>query len=210
MLNDPKKSNNSLTEIPEPQRTFSLIENQSMIDLFLNNNPKIQEIQEKEGHEAVISYLNQNVCYAIKTTPADWGIFSSNSIFLGSIGHHAFLDLPEGRRCEWAGSPTKDNVPISGIDEREVPRWVVEKMWATHKELSPKYQQIGGFDTSPEGFLHYRPFKNDCFNYVGRILQENKQPQADPEKISRTKSSQDWKDKTFPSTEKPSGPNAER
>jgi hypothetical protein len=53
---------------------------------------------------------------------------------------------------------------------------VIEKIWLKHNELSPKYQSLGSLTSAPEGLIHYRPFKNDCFTYVDRILTETDQP----------------------------------
>ena len=75
---------------------------------------------------------------------------------------------------------------LSQLELRTATGKQIESMWRTHCKLIPKYRQWGNLDSSPEGFLHYMPFKNDCFTYVDRVLTENNQAPLQVDRLSPT------------------------
>jgi hypothetical protein len=133
------------------------------------------------GNQQAYEYLTREHPYTIATIPADWGILSANSPLLGKLGHHACIKLPGQRICEWTPTPTAWSQAESGVEVRTATGATIEKMWQSHLEMAPRYHQLGLF--TPEGYSKYRPFTNDCFNYVDRILTDNNQPTT---KLSRT------------------------
>jgi hypothetical protein len=106
------------------------------------------------------------------------------------LGHHALIRLPGRRICEWADKERRTweghLSSMSQLELRTATGKQIENMWRTHCKLIPKYRQWGNLDSSPEGFLHYMPFKNDCFTYVDRVLTENNQAPLQVDRLTPT------------------------
>lgn len=152
---------------------------------LMDPNTYTGQVFQSEGPGGLLRYLNQPQTYQLRTVAADWGFLSKNDSLVGKVGHHALIVLPGSRTCEWAPNKTDvENTQITQNEHRKVATGKqIEKIWQTHLELSPKYHQKGEwFNKNGEGYLHYRPFTNDCFTYVDRILKANNQA---PIKLSR-------------------------
>ncbi len=133
------------------------------------------KILEQGGIPEVLRYLKNLQPYSIATTGADWGVFGKDSIFLGKLGHHCFIILPGHRICEWTPTKTNlENTVLSQEEQRFAMGKAIEKLWNLHLKFSPSYHTLGNlWDNNNEGYLHYFPFKNDCFSYVNRLLRES-------------------------------------
>lgn len=154
---------------------------------LINPETHTGQIIAKQGVPGLLRYMNTNQMFFVATTPTTWeGILSlsKDSLLLGKVGHHAFVVLPGDRTCEWC-SKKSDIKEFSQIEIRLAKGKILEQLWQKHLALAPKYHCLGNvFDPNKAGYLHYRPFLNDCFVYVNRILKENGLPET---QLSRLK-----------------------
>jgi hypothetical protein len=155
----------------------------------LSINSYTDQILASQGEAGLSEYLSKPQTYQIITVAADWGVLKNGDALLGQFGHHALILLSGNRVCEW--TPNKTDITkaqITQIEDRMVSTGKeLEEIWQTHLKLAPKYHRNGKmFDKNKEGYLHYLPFKNDCFSYVNRILSENNQR---PTELTRTANS---------------------
>lgn len=135
------------------------------------------KIVEKEGIPGLLRYLNNEQYYAIATVPTNWGIIPKTSPLYGRVGFHALIRLPGQRQCEWQTNPTPWDAHCSQIEIRSALGKTIEKMYHTHKAMHPVYHKVGDI-ISGEGYLGYRPFKNDCHTYINLILNACDQPKS--------------------------------
>lgn len=149
-------------------------------------NEYTSKIFEEKGMLGLLNYLNKDQKFVAATIAADWGgIIKPSSSFLGQLGHHAFIVLPGNRICEWSSDATDSKKKYSQQgDVRRVSGKVIEKIWETHLKLMPNYL-TWNMASKTEGFSNYRPFKNDCFSYVDRLLVENNQQPCRLERIEK-------------------------
>jgi hypothetical protein len=122
------------------------------------------DIVEKKGMPALLRYLKHDQYFQIATIPSRL-----------KTAQHALIRLEGKRICEWCTRPTGWKAPLTQLEIRKAPGKTIEKIWQTHLQLAPKYHKLSLLSDSPEGYINYVPFKNDCFSYVNRVLTENKQ-----------------------------------
>lgn len=129
------------------------------------------QLLENEGGGALLRYLKQEQPYKVVTEQATWGGLSApGTAMAGRLGHHAMINIPGERVVEWSARGTGRSVPsehISQSENRSATGRTIENMWETHLRISAE-----------EGYMRivsYRPWTNDCFTYVDKVLGGNSQ-----------------------------------
>jgi hypothetical protein len=161
-------------EAPEQEKHVLIIEK-----YLLDKDTYTGTLARRYGLKALETYLNTPQPYVIATEPATFSCPATFKIN-GQMGHHSLMRLPGSRVVElmrkdlsWESRMYK----LSDSEVRFAPGRVIEQMWRTHCETIQKYRTLGKIGDRA-GWLNYRPFTNDCFDYLNDqiLIPHNQKP----------------------------------
>lgn len=177
------------SEMPQSKEAPKKEKHVWMIEKYLlDKDSYTGKLARKHGLKALETYLNTPQTYVIATVPATFS-FPPTFKLNGQMGHHSLMRLPGSRVVELMRQDVSWEsrmYTFSDVEVRTAPGRVIEQMWRSYRETIPKYRTLGTVGERA-GWLNYRPFTNDCFDYLNdQILIPNKQKPVSLHRLTQT------------------------
>ncbi len=136
----------------------------------LDPNTYTGKIYQEKGLEGLINYLTSDHMVHLVTLPADWGGAARRCG--GVFGHHACLIMPEGERV-YDLQVSKKTTSFEIVKE-----FITQRQGEVTNGLSLEIMALEHHSIMKDWslFRDYRPFLNDCFTHMEKLLKAAELP----------------------------------